>query len=136
MIVYSWVQMPLAVITSLNVIVGVPSQLSVAVAEPPVDPGAVLEVHEMVTFDGHVIDGAALSSTAMIWLHVLVLLQSSVARQVRVIVYSCMQMPLAVVTSVNVMVGVASQLSVAVAEPPVAPGAVLEVHDTVTFAGH
>ena len=43
------------------------------------------------------------------------------------IVYSCGHAP-ATVTSVEVIVGVASQLSVAVAVPLVPPGAVLAVH--------
>jgi hypothetical protein len=69
------------------VTVGVASQLSLEVAVP-VLAGAVLAVHWMVTFGGHTMDGAWLSSTNMVWAQVLVLPQSSVASQVRVIVLS------------------------------------------------
>jgi len=84
--VYSWGHMPPAV-TSANVIVGVPSQLSVAVAVP-VLAGAVLAVHWIVMLGGQVMAGARLSSMVIDWTHVLKLPQSSWARQVRVIVYS------------------------------------------------
>jgi hypothetical protein len=75
------------IVTSLNVIEGVLSQLSVAVALP-VLAGNVLAVHSIVIFGGHVIIGAWLSFIVMIWLHVLLLPQSSVALQVRVMVNS------------------------------------------------
>jgi hypothetical protein len=114
-----------AVITSPKVIVGVASQLSVAVAVP-VLAGAVLAVQVIVTLGGQVIEGAMLSSTVMVCTQVLLLPQSSVARHVRAIEDSCGQPP-GVTTSVKVMVGVPSQLSVAVALP-VLPGAVLAVH--------
>jgi hypothetical protein len=52
-------------VTSLKAMVGVPSQLSVAVAVP-VLAGNVLAVHCMVTLPGHTIDGAALSSTMIV----------------------------------------------------------------------
>jgi hypothetical protein len=71
------------------------SQLSVAVALP-VFAGSVLAVHSIVILPGHVIVGAVLSSTVMVWTHVLLLPQSSVAVQVRVIVYSCGHAPPAV----------------------------------------
>jgi hypothetical protein len=45
--------------------VGVASQLSVAVANP-FTPGEVLAVHWMVMLEGHVITGGVLSSTKMI----------------------------------------------------------------------
>ena len=61
--------------------------------------------------------------------------QSSVAFHVLVIVYSCGQVGEATVTSLNVIVGIASQLSVAVALP-VFEGKVLAVHSIVVFAGH
>jgi hypothetical protein len=114
------------------VIAGVESQLSVAVALP-VLAGDVLAEHSIVIFGGHVIIGAWLSSTEMICSHVLLLLQSSVAIQVLVIVLSCGQDPL-IVTSLNVKVGVTSQLSVAVALPVLA-GKVLSVHSIVIFPG-
>ena len=87
----------------------------------------------MVTLAGQVIAGAVLSSTTMIWLQVLKLPQSSCARQVRVIVRSCGQLP-PIVTSVKVIAGEISQLSVAVAMPVLA-GKVLAVHCTVTLGG-
>ena len=72
---------------SLKVTRGAPSQLSVAVAVP-VAAGKVFVPHSMVTFEGHVIPGARLSSTTIICVHVLELPQSSVATQVLVIVLS------------------------------------------------
>ena len=75
-------------VTSVEVIVGVKSQLSVAVAVPFVPPGAVLAVHSMVRFGGQVITGGVLSSTKMVCRHVLELPQSSVALHVRLMVYS------------------------------------------------
>lgn len=124
MIVRSCAHTP-ATVTSVKVTVGVPSQLSVAVAVP-VLAGKVLAVHNMVILAGQVMTGATLSSTKIVWLQVLKLPQSSVARQVRVIVLSCGHPP-ATVASVNVIVGVPSQLSVAVALPVLA-GKVLAVH--------
>jgi hypothetical protein len=75
--------------------VGVPSQLSDAVATPRavLTFGSVLAVHWIVMFAGQVIEGATLSSTTMTCVHVLELPQSSVASQVRVIVRSCGQAP-------------------------------------------
>lgn len=80
-------------------IVGVPSQLSLESGDP-VLPGNVLAVQEIVTFAGQVIEGPALSSMVMTWLHVLELPQSSVDRQVRVMVYSWLQEGSEAVTSV------------------------------------
>jgi len=82
-------------VASEKVIVGVPSQLSVAVAMPSAGliAGFVLAEHSIVTFAGQVIDGATLSSTTMTWVQVPVLPQSSVASQVRVIVRSWVQAP-------------------------------------------
>ena len=124
MIVLSWGQPP-PTVTSLNVTVGVASQLSVAVAVP-VLAGSVLAVHWMVIFGGHVIDGALLSVTVIVWAHVELLPQPSEAVQVRVMVSRTGQTP-ATVTSLEVMVGDPVQLSVAVAVPVLA-GNVLYVH--------
>ena len=77
-------------------------------------------------FIGQVSEGGVLSSTNMVWVQVLELPQSSIAVKVRVIVNSCGHAP-ATVASVNPMVGVPSQLSVAVALPVVAV-AVLVLH--------
>ena len=76
------------VITSVDVIVGEMSQLSVAVAVP-VFAGKVLDPQAMVVLDGQVIAGAILSSTKMVCTQLLELPQSSVARHVREIVCSC-----------------------------------------------
>ena len=105
--------------------VGVASQRSVAVAVP-VFAGSVLAEHRMVIFGGQVMEGGVLSSTTMVWLHEFEFPQSSIAVKVLVIVSSCGHAP-ATVASVNPMVGVPSQLSVAVAFP-VAAVAVLVLH--------
>ena len=119
-------------VTSVDVTVGAVSQLSDAVAVP-VLAGNELAEHSIVTFAGQVITGATLSSTTIVCVQVLVLPQSSVAVQVRVIVNSCGHAP-PTVTSLDVTVGDASQLSVAVAVPVFA-GNVLAVHSIVIFAG-
>jgi hypothetical protein len=131
-IVDSWGQAP-PVVTSVNAIVGIPSQLSVAVALP-VLAGAVLALQAMVMLAGQVITGAWLSSINIVWAHVLLLPQSSVALQVRVMVYSWGQDPL-IVLSVKLTKGAASQLSVAVAVPVLA-GKMLDPHCMVILAGH
>jgi hypothetical protein len=118
--------------TSLKVIVGVPSQLSVALAEPVV-AGNVLAEQEIVMFDGQAMDGATLSSTTITWRQVLVLPQSSVAVHVRLIVRSCGQLP-AMVTSEKVGTTDGSQPSMAVALP-VFEGSVLAVQRMVILAG-
>jgi hypothetical protein len=80
-----------------------------------------------------IMTGGVLSSTNMDCVQEAEFPQSSKARHVRVIVNSWGHAP-AAVTSLEDIVGVVSQLSVAVAVP-VAPGAVLVLHWTVTFAG-
>src|SRR6186713_932227 len=129
--VYSWGHPPAAV-TSAKVMIGAASQLSVAVAVPLL-AGSVLAVQRMVIFAGQVMVGAALSSTKMVCTQVDELPQSSVAFQVLFIVYSCGHAP-ATVTSDEEIVGVPSQLSVAVAVPVLA-GSVLPVQTLVIFAG-
>jgi hypothetical protein len=74
---------------------GSPVQLSDAEAVP-VAAGSVLAVHSMVRFGGQVMVGGALSSTTIVCTHELLFSHSSIAVQVRVIVYSFIQMPLAV----------------------------------------
>jgi hypothetical protein len=106
-IVYSFGHAPL-VVTSAKVSVGVP-QLSVTVGVTQ------LGVPEHSTVDGPgkpLITGGVVSSTLMTCAAVAVLPQSSVAVQVRVMVYSFGHEPLTV-TSANVSAGV-EQLSVAV----------------------
>jgi hypothetical protein len=105
-------QLP-GVVTSEDVGFTVGSQASVAVALPKLgEPG-----HSTVGDGfGHVIEGAVLSVTEMVRLHVEELPQSSVAVQVRVTENSAGQLP-GVVTSDGTGVTVGSQASEAVAEP-------------------
>lgn len=123
---------PVEMVTSVKEIVGVASQISVAVAVP-VMTGSVPLAHIIVIFAGQVMSGGALSSMMMVWIHVLEFWQSSVALQVRLIVYSWGHPP-PVVTSEYVMVGVASHISVAVALP-VFTGKVLAMQEMVTLVG-
>ena len=95
--------------------------------------GQVLAVQAIVILEGHVIRGAALSLMMIVCKQVLELPQSSVACQVLLMVYSCVQIP-ATVTSVNAMVGEISQRSKAVAVPVFA-GNVLSVQRIVIFIG-
>ena len=121
--VYSCGQVGDATVASVKLTAGIKSQLSVAVALP-VFAGKVLAVHSIVVLAGHVIIGAVLSSTTIVWLQVLILPQSSVAFQVLMIVYSCGHVGEATVKSLKVTAGIASQLSVAVATPvPIVSGA-------------
>jgi hypothetical protein len=129
--VYSCGHAP-ATVTLEKVMVGEPSQLSVAVAVP-VFAGNVLAVQRTVIFGGQVKTGPALSSTKMVCTHVPELPQSSATFHVRVMVYSCGQLP-ATVTSDEVKFGVTSQRSVAVGVPVFA-GSVLAVHNIVMFGG-
>ena len=123
---------PPPTVTSEEVTVGVASQLSVAVAVP-VLTGNVLAVHSIVNEAGQVICGAMVSSTVIVCVHELLFPQSSVALHVLVIIYSWGHPP-PTVTSEEVIVGVASQLSVAVAVPVLA-GNVLAEHSIVNEAG-
>ncbi len=132
LMVFSWGQVP-PIVMSVKVMVGVGSHISVAVADPVV-VGAVLVVQPMVTLIGHVITGGTLSVRVIICVQQAELPLSSVAFQVRLILYPNPQSLDATVTSVCVMVGVASQKSVAVAVPVLA-GSVLPVQETVTFPG-
>lgn len=110
--VYSCGQEP-GVVTSAKVGTTDASQASVAVATPKLGAAG----HSTVAGGfGHVSVGAVLSVTVMVRVHCAVLLQSSVAVQVRTTVYSCEQLP-GVVTSLEVTIGLVSQLSVAVAAP-------------------
>ena len=117
--------------------IGVGLQLSVAVAVPVpfAPPGAVLAVQARVKFGGQVIAGGVLSSMTIICVQVAVLPQSSLAVQVRLIVYSCGQVGLGVIISLDVIFKTGSQLSVAVAVPAGPPGAVLAEHCNVKLAG-
>jgi hypothetical protein len=120
------------VTTSLTKVTVTVPQLSV-VLTPPELTGGTCEAQDTVTLAGQLIPGDALSSIMIVCTQLLELPQSSVALQVRVMVYSCAHAP-PTVTSLEVMVGVASQLSDAVAEPVFA-GKVLAVQRMVTFGG-
>jgi hypothetical protein len=74
------------------------SQLSVAVAEPLPTTLVSPPEHWTVVFAGTVNTGFVVSTTLIVWTQVAELLQSSVAVQVRVIVYACGQLPAAVVS--------------------------------------
>ena len=99
-------------------ITGAASQLSVAVAVP-VFAGKEEALQLIVIFAGHVITGAVISCTVIVWLQVLKLPQTSVALQVRVITQLPAQVP-AAITSEYEIAGAKSQLSVAVAVPVLA----------------
>ena len=85
--------------TSVNVITGDASQLSVAEAVP-VLPGNVFDVHSIVTSAGQVTTGGVLSSTVITCRHVLEFPHSSVALHVRFILYSWIQAGSEIVASV------------------------------------
>ena len=90
-ITYSSTQLP-ATLTSDHATDGVGSHASSAVAVP-VAAGSVLATHEMVVFAGQSMSGGVKSSTVIVCVHVAVLLQPSVAVQVRMITYSLGQSP-------------------------------------------
>src|SRR5678816_4662153 len=87
----------------------------------------------MVILAGQVTTGPRLSVTEMLWLQVLKFPQSSVDFHDLVMVYFCGHVP-ATDTSVKVIVGVTSQLSLEVGDPVLA-GSVLASHSTVMLAG-
>jgi hypothetical protein len=121
--VYSCGQAP-AIVASVYVTVGVASQLSEEEGFP-VLAGNVLAEQSTVTLAGQVILGALVSTIVINWVQVLELPQSSIALNVLVITICGQSVPL--ITSEKPIVGVASQLSVAVAFP-VAEVAVLALH--------
>src|SRR5215831_13861866 len=100
---------------SVELIVTVPPQLSVAVAEPVFD-GSVESPHCNCLSGGQVISGGVVSTKVMCWTQVLELPHASVAFQVRSIPGLPVQLG-AVGASVELIVTVPPQLSVAVAEP-------------------
>ena len=105
-------------------------QLSVAVAVKEI--GASLGV--IVGGALQSITGASVSSTVIICVQVLTLLQASVAVHVLVIVFSCGQEPGVTTSAKALTVGLLSQLSVAVAEP-VWSGVAGSSHSIVTSFG-
>jgi hypothetical protein len=58
-----------------------------------------LSEHWIVTLGGQVTTGGVVSSIVIVWTHVLLLPQSSMAVQVRVIEYSCGHPPAAVTSA-------------------------------------
>ena len=130
-IVASSPHMPAATLSE-KVTVGIPSQLSVAVATP-VAAGALSASQSIVVSAGQNITGAESSTIEIVCAHEVEFPQASVAVQVRVITCSCAHTPPSA-ASENVTDGALSQLSVAVALP-VLPGAVLAAHEIVTSAG-
>jgi hypothetical protein len=104
-----------ATVTSLKVNNNEASQASVPVGLP-VLAGKVLAEHWIVTLGGQLILGGVLSLIVINCVQLLELPQSSVANQVRVTAVIWGHPPAATL-SVKVMVGVPSQLSVAVAVP-------------------
>src|SRR5207237_412574 len=106
---YSCGQLP-AVVTSSNVSVGLVSHASVAVGALTVGVAG-----HWIACGGPTpeITGGVVSTTCTVWLAVLWLPQWSVAVHVRVTSYCCPQLP-AVVTSLNVSVGLGSQPSLTV----------------------
>src|SRR5439155_25109181 len=105
-------------------------QVSLPVAVP-VAVGSVEAVHSTVLLAGQLMVGAVVSTTVMVWSQVLLLPQSSVAFQCRVMVLVLPQP----VTSVSVwLMAALPQVSLPVAVP-VAVGSVEAVHSTVLLAG-
>src|SRR5713226_8853286 len=120
------------VAASVEVMVGVPPQLSVAVAAP-VLAGAVEAPHCNCLSGGQVITGGVVSTNVMCCTQVAMLPQASVAFQVRSIPGLPVQLP-GVAASVEVIVTAPPQLSVAVAVPVLA-GAVEAPHCTCLSGG-
>src|SRR5512133_2609175 len=118
-------------LASAYVILGVASQLSVAVALPRAN-GVIGSSQFTVTSAGQRITGAVTSTTVITWLQVLALPQLSVAVHVRVMTTE--HGFVLFVASAYVITGVASQLSVAVALPR-ANGVIGSSQFTVTSAG-
>ena len=102
----------------------VASHASVAVAVP-VLAGKVLAAQDIVTLGGQVIDGEPVSCIVINCVHELEFPQSSIAVNVLVMTICGQSVPLT--TSEKPIVGVASQLSVAVAFPVTAV-VVVELH--------
>src|SRR3989442_10377144 len=104
-------QLP-AVVTSLNVSVGLPSHASAAVGDAKLGGAGHSTVADPCTPDT---TAAVVSTTVITWLVVEALLQWSVAVQVRVTTRLCGQLP-SVVTSFNVNVRLPSHASLAVGD--------------------
>jgi hypothetical protein len=118
--------------TSVKVMTGAGSQLSVAVALP-LAAGVTGSWQLIVTSAGQVMTGGVLSCIVIVWIQVEAFPQLSVAFQVRVTTWLPGQLPKTSV-SLKVITGAGSQLSVAVALP-VVPGVTGSWQLIVTFAG-
>src|SRR6266516_4197817 len=106
---------PAGAAASVKLIVIVPPQLSVAVAEPVWD-GSLGSPQLSCVSAGQTITGGVVSTKVMCWTQVATFPQVSVAFQVRSIPGTPVQ-PGAAAASVKLIVIVPPQLSVAVAEP-------------------
>lgn len=129
--VYACGQFP-AVVTSEKVTIMAVSQASSATGDPKVIV-SVDDVQSIIVSGGHVIS-AEVSITITICMHVSDRLHVFVAIQVLVMEKLLGHAP-AIVTSLNVMVGSPSHMSVAVAKPVLA-GKVESSHSIVVSAGH
>jgi hypothetical protein len=115
------------------VIPGTPPQLSVAVANP-VTSGDVLASQLTVTFPGQVIKGTVSSKTVIVWAHVAVFPQTSVAVYTRVIVYLFGQVSFEITSGANVTITGPPQLSDAITAVVLGAGTRF-AHSTVISAG-
>jgi hypothetical protein len=132
-IVYLFTHTVPDVTSDTKVTVVEPPQLSLLVTEPGFDAGTN-DAQVTVTGAGHAMNGATLSLTVIVCEHVAVLLQMSVARYVRVIVYWFGQVTVPVTSETKVTVTAPLQLSLVVTEPTF--GAVtFDEQVTVVFAG-
>jgi hypothetical protein len=117
---------------SVNVTVGIGSQLSVALALP-VALGAVESLQARVISDGHTMAGGVASTTLIVCTQLALIPWQPVAVQVRLITVICGQLPGSVL-SLNVSTGAGWQLAVVVGLP-VALGSVELPHGTVISGG-
>jgi hypothetical protein len=111
----------------------VPLQLSLVVTDAVFGAGT-FDAQTTVTGAGHEMNGTTLSLTVIIWAHVAVLPQTSVALYVLVTVYLLMQALFDVTSLTKLMLTVPVQLSVAVTASVCTPGT-FDAQTTVTFAG-
>src|SRR5688572_11605558 len=97
------------------VIVGVPLQLSEAVTLAVLTAGTWL-AHSTVTLAGHVIVGAVLSNTVIVWAHVAEFPHTSVAVYTLVIVNLLIHVIFVMTSLLTVITAIPPQLSVEVTE--------------------
>src|SRR4029079_2858226 len=111
-----------------------PPQLSEAVTDPMFG-GGTSEKHWTETGPAHVIDGAVVSFTVMIWVQVAKLPQASVALYVRVITVLQLDTPFEAESPTWITLTAPPQLSEAVTDPMFG-GGTSEKHWTETGPGH